>query len=151
MKNSKNKQSKLQLHTTADKNKRERTKSLIAALKVRTPKCFNQINQRRKPSFVQTLSECGRLSKMGLLTIVILILIGLITFIYLYFKKKFSYWKDRGVVHPEPSFPLGNLSLKQVHFTEFSADIYKYSIFRSKTDRNTYRAWSRTEYFCERF
>ncbi|CAD7079487.1 unnamed protein product [Hermetia illucens] len=63
---------------------------------------------------------------MDLLITVILVIISLATFIYNYFQKKFSYWKDRGVVHLKPSFPLGNLSLKQPHFTEFMVDIYKH-------------------------
>ncbi|XP_037902962.1 probable cytochrome P450 6a14 [Hermetia illucens] len=61
---------------------------------------------------------------MDLLTAIILAVIGLVTSVYLYFKKKFSYWRERGVVHIKPSFPFGNLSLKQ-HFTEFTVDIYK--------------------------
>ncbi|CAD7086417.1 unnamed protein product [Hermetia illucens] len=35
--------------------------------------------------------------------------VGLLAAVYFLFKRKFSYWKDRGIRHLEPKFPLGNL------------------------------------------
>ncbi|CAD7079469.1 unnamed protein product [Hermetia illucens] len=46
---------------------------------------------------------------MEVLTIMLWFLILLVPTIYLYFKKKYSYWKDRGVPYIEPKIPYGSL------------------------------------------
>lgn len=50
---------------------------------------------------------------MVCLLIVTCLLISLISVIYLYFLRKFSYWKDREVKYIEPSIPLGNLPFQR--------------------------------------
>ncbi|CAD7079506.1 unnamed protein product [Hermetia illucens] len=62
---------------------------------------------------------------MDCLFIVSSIVIALITFVYLTFKWKYLYWKNRGMQYLEPSFPLGNIPFKKIHFTQFSVDALK--------------------------
>jgi len=40
---------------------------------------------------------------------ILYLIIAVIVLIYLYFKKKHSFWKDHGFNYPEPSIPLGNI------------------------------------------
>ncbi|CAD7079484.1 unnamed protein product [Hermetia illucens] len=62
---------------------------------------------------------------MDCLSIVLWSLISFVSLIYIYFKKKYSHWKNRGVNYVEPTFPLGNLSFGKTHFKDFSTKIYK--------------------------
>lgn len=43
--------------------------------------------------------------------LILLLIIGAVTAFYLFFKKKFTYWKDRGVTYLEPKIPFGNLRM----------------------------------------
>ncbi|CAD7079489.1 unnamed protein product [Hermetia illucens] len=63
---------------------------------------------------------------MGSLSIVFWFLISIVSLIYIYFKKKYSYWKDRGVNYAEPIFPMGNLPSRKAHFKDFLISVYKY-------------------------
>lgn len=51
---------------------------------------------------------------------------GFLLFIYLYFEKSFSYWRDKKVLFHPPSFPFGNLKDvgKTVHFAQRLQEIY---------------------------
>ncbi|CAD7079498.1 unnamed protein product [Hermetia illucens] len=60
------------------------------------------------------------------LSIFLWLVVGVISTIFLFFKRKYSYWKDRGIEYVEPSFPLGNLSFGNKHIAEFIQNIYKY-------------------------
>ncbi|CAD7079471.1 unnamed protein product [Hermetia illucens] len=46
---------------------------------------------------------------MEVLTIILWFLILLVPAVYLYFQKKYSYWKDRGVPYVEPKIPYGSM------------------------------------------
>ncbi|CAD7079480.1 unnamed protein product [Hermetia illucens] len=50
---------------------------------------------------------------MEVLTIILWFIIFLIPATYLFFKKKYSYWKDRGVPYLEPKIPYGNLQMSR--------------------------------------
>ncbi|CAD7079500.1 unnamed protein product [Hermetia illucens] len=63
---------------------------------------------------------------MDCLSIACSAVIVLITFVYLIFKWKYSYWKVRGVQYLEPSFPLGNIPFKKIHFSKYFVDAFKY-------------------------
>nr|AHJ10930.1 cytochrome P450 6EV9 [Chironomus kiiensis] len=60
------------------------------------------------------------------------LLIAVISLSYVYFKKKYSYWKDLGFPYPEPSIPMGNLS--GVGYKEHLSDfvIREYNKFKDK-------------------
>lgn len=49
---------------------------------------------------------------MELVTTAVWLFVALFGIVYFYFQRKFSYWKNRGVPHIEPKFPVGNLSWK---------------------------------------
>lgn len=61
------------------------------------------------------------------INILILGVSGFLLFIYLYFEKSFSYWRNKQVLFYPPSFPFGNLKDvgKTVHITERLNEIYK--------------------------
>ncbi|CAD7079486.1 unnamed protein product [Hermetia illucens] len=63
---------------------------------------------------------------MDSLSIFLWSLISIVSLIFIYFKKKYSYWKDRGANYVEPTFPLGNLPFRKVHFKDFIVDIYQH-------------------------
>ncbi|XP_037903223.1 uncharacterized protein LOC119646713 [Hermetia illucens] len=65
-------------------------------------------------------------AKMDWLSIALWSFISIVSIIFLYFKQKYSYWKDRGVNYVEPTFPLGNISLRKEHFRDFLINIYKH-------------------------
>lgn len=54
------------------------------------------------------------------------LVLSIILAVFLFFKKKYSYWKDRGVKYVEPSFPMGNFPFVRAHFKDFIANLYKY-------------------------
>ena len=60
------------------------------------------------------------------------IVISIILLIYFYFRKCFSFWKDRGFVYMEPSIPLGNFGT--VGFREHLSDFMRreYNNFKDK-------------------
>lgn len=68
------------------------------------------------------------------MAVLIVLLIGVITFVAWYVHQHFNYWKRRGIPHDEPKIPYGNTSelMKTVHF----ADIFKrtYNKYKNKTD-----------------
>ncbi|CAD7087092.1 unnamed protein product [Hermetia illucens] len=49
---------------------------------------------------------------MELSSSAIWLIVTLLAVVYLYFQRKFSYWKDRGIPYLEPTFPMGNFSWK---------------------------------------
>lgn len=51
---------------------------------------------------------------MEFFTSVIWLTVILLGVVYFYFRRKYSYWKNRGVPYIEPTFPLGNLSRKNI-------------------------------------
>ncbi|XP_037903307.1 probable cytochrome P450 6a18 [Hermetia illucens] len=51
---------------------------------------------------------------MEIATSAIWLVVTILGIVYFYFKRKFSYWKDRGVAYLEPTFPLGNLSRNSI-------------------------------------
>ncbi|CAD7079504.1 unnamed protein product [Hermetia illucens] len=63
---------------------------------------------------------------MDTFSIVLWSFISIVSLIFIYFKKKYSYWKDRGVNYVEPTFPLGNLPFRKAHFKDFTLKIYKH-------------------------
>ncbi|CAD7079483.1 unnamed protein product [Hermetia illucens] len=65
---------------------------------------------------------------MEVLTVILWLVILLIPATYLFFKKKYSYWRDRGVPHPEPKIPYGNLEISAG--MRNAVDI----LYKSKTD-----------------
>lgn len=62
---------------------------------------------------------------MGL-NIFIVLLIGVVGLIAFWFKKKFSYWDERGFDYIKPDFPFGNLKGVgyQIHFSQKTRDYY---------------------------
>ncbi|PNF28549.1 putative cytochrome P450 6a14 [Cryptotermes secundus] len=70
---------------------------------------------------------------MGLLPETTLLAVGaavasLLTVVYIYFKKSFSYWKERNVPYIEPTFPFGNfrnLMFLKIHIGHKFVDLYK--------------------------
>lgn len=46
---------------------------------------------------------------MEIIYAVAVIVISIITYVYIYFKRSFNYWKLRGIPHEEPIFPFGNI------------------------------------------
>ena len=53
--------------------------------------------------------------------------IGILTLIFLFLKRKFSYWKDRGVPYIEPVIPFGNAKGlgKKMHISDFMINMYQ--------------------------
>lgn len=53
-------------------------------------------------------------------------IIAILTILFLFFKRRFSYWKNRGVPYIEPTIPHGNLKDvgKSKHFVEAMDEIY---------------------------
>lgn len=64
---------------------------------------------------------------MALLSYIAIITVSLLTILYLYFKKSFSYWKSRNVPHIEPTIPYGNIEglSSKAHVSFIMQDIYK--------------------------
>lgn len=56
------------------------------------------------------------------LSLFAVIIVGLTSLVYLFFKSKFSYWANRGVKQLEPRIPVGNLLQK--HFRTIIGNIY---------------------------
>ncbi|XP_070493896.1 cytochrome P450 6a8-like [Chironomus tepperi] len=58
---------------------------------------------------------------------IISILILLISFIYLFFKNKYSYFEDQGIPHIKPKFPLGNLQGigSKFHLSDITRQVYE--------------------------
>lgn len=58
---------------------------------------------------------------------IIVLLIGAISVLYLYVKKKFSFWEENGVSFERPAFLVGNLQLRnqKIHFDLQIANYYK--------------------------
>ncbi|CAD7079473.1 unnamed protein product [Hermetia illucens] len=50
---------------------------------------------------------------MEALTVILWLIILLIPTIYLFFQKKYSYWKDRGVPYVEPKIPYGSMEVSR--------------------------------------
>ncbi|CAD7079481.1 unnamed protein product [Hermetia illucens] len=61
---------------------------------------------------------------MEILTVISWLLIFFIPATYLFFKKKFSYWKDRGVPYVEPKIPFGSMQIS-TSMRELIAPFYK--------------------------
>ncbi|CAD7079492.1 unnamed protein product [Hermetia illucens] len=62
---------------------------------------------------------------MDLQSIVLWLVIGIVSTIFLFFKKRYSYWKDRGAEYVEPTIPYGNLPFwKKMHTKEILGRIY---------------------------
>ncbi|CAD7079510.1 unnamed protein product [Hermetia illucens] len=62
---------------------------------------------------------------MDWLSIVLWLVIGIVSAIFLFFKKRYAYWKDRGVEYVEPTIPFGNLPFRRkVHLKEIIGNIY---------------------------
>nr|AXB26392.1 CYP332A21 [Hebomoia glaucippe] len=54
----------------------------------------------------------------------VFITIFVFALLYLFYKKNFSYWKNRGITYEEPSFPLGNLGfIMRKSFWDFCAEL----------------------------
>ncbi|CAD7079526.1 unnamed protein product [Hermetia illucens] len=54
------------------------------------------------------------------------LVVGLLAAVYFYYKRKYSYWKDRGVPYIEPSIPLGNIPWNRSgNFKEVFEKLYK--------------------------
>ncbi|CAD7079515.1 unnamed protein product [Hermetia illucens] len=62
---------------------------------------------------------------MDNLSIFLCFVIGLISFVLISFKKRYTYWKDRGVPYLEPTIPFGNLPPRQAHFKDIMEPFYK--------------------------
>lgn len=60
-------------------------------------------------------------------TLVTSLLIILITLIYIFFHKKFSFFKEQGISHVKPKFPLGNLQGigSKYHLSEITRQVYE--------------------------
>ena len=56
------------------------------------------------------------------LNVVLGLLAGIIALTYIWVKKRFTYWTDRGVLQVPPVFPFGNLSGVgyKVHFSAYA-------------------------------
>ncbi|CAD7079496.1 unnamed protein product [Hermetia illucens] len=63
---------------------------------------------------------------MDSLSIFLWCLISIVSVIFIYFRKKYSYWRDRGANYVEPTIPLGNLQFRRAHFKDFIVDIYQH-------------------------
>lgn len=63
---------------------------------------------------------------MSVFNVLVLILIGLLTAIFIYFKTAFNYWKSRNVPHIKPVFPYGNFKDvgRKRHVSDVLRDIY---------------------------
>lgn len=61
---------------------------------------------------------------MFLLVCLVVAIVGLLT---LWFKKKFSYWEDRGFLFVKPKFPFGSLEGVgyKIHFSQVSRKYYE--------------------------
>ncbi|KAL7026346.1 hypothetical protein ACKWTF_013878 [Chironomus riparius] len=61
------------------------------------------------------------------ITLFISFLITLVSLIYLFIKKKFSFFKDQGIPHIKPKFPLGNLQGigSKYHLSEITRQVYE--------------------------
>lgn len=64
---------------------------------------------------------------MFITSVLLYVILPLAALIYYFFNKKFSYFKDRGIPHLKPSFPLGNLQGvgTTVHMFDLLRDIYE--------------------------
>ncbi|CAD7079497.1 unnamed protein product [Hermetia illucens] len=60
------------------------------------------------------------------LLILLWLVISVISTVILFFKKKYSYWKERGIEYVEPSFPLGNLSFGGNQLLDFIQNMYNH-------------------------
>lgn len=60
-------------------------------------------------------------------SLIILICTVIILWLIMYIKKKYSYFKDRGILHPKPYWPLGNFWKVglSVHFINRVNEIYR--------------------------
>ncbi|CAD7079508.1 unnamed protein product [Hermetia illucens] len=62
---------------------------------------------------------------MDWLSLILWLVIGTISITFLFFKKRYAYWKDRGVEYVQPTIPLGNLPFRRkLHFKEITGNIY---------------------------
>lgn len=63
---------------------------------------------------------------MDFVTISALVLVGFVSCIYIWFKRVFSYWENRGVPHNKPVIPYGNLKGlgETVHQSMLAKNIY---------------------------
>lgn len=63
---------------------------------------------------------------MELIHLLVLILIGLLSAIYAYFKMSYNYWQSKGVPYVEPIFPYGSIKGygTKLHSSEFMQRIY---------------------------
>lgn len=61
------------------------------------------------------------------LNVVIGLIVAIIALIAFWFKKKFSYWEDRGFKFIKPEFPFGNLKGVgfKVHFSQVTQKFYE--------------------------
>lgn len=66
-------------------------------------------------------------------TFVIACLIALLSLAYVWIKKRFSYWKDRGFLQTEASLPLGSLSGVGTKITTAEKLDEYYKKFKGKT------------------
>ncbi|CAD7079521.1 unnamed protein product [Hermetia illucens] len=60
------------------------------------------------------------------LLILLSLVISVVSTVIIFFKKKYSYWKERGIEYVEPSFPMGNLSFGGNQLLDFIQNMYKY-------------------------
>ncbi|XP_037903839.1 probable cytochrome P450 6a13 isoform X2 [Hermetia illucens] len=62
---------------------------------------------------------------MDCLSTVLWLVIGFLSAIFWFFKKRYAYWKDRGVEYVQPTIPFGNLPFRRkVHIKEIIGNIY---------------------------
>ncbi|XP_033155124.1 probable cytochrome P450 6a20 [Drosophila mauritiana] len=68
------------------------------------------------------------------MAVLIVLLIGVLTFVAWYVHQSFNYWKRRGIPHDEPKIPFGNTS--ELMKTVQLSDIFKrtYNKYKNKTD-----------------
>ncbi|XP_032570281.1 probable cytochrome P450 6a20 [Drosophila sechellia] len=68
------------------------------------------------------------------MAVLIVLLIGVITFVAWYVHQRFNYWKRRGIPHDEPKIPFGNTS--ELMKTVQLSDIFKrtYNKYKKRTD-----------------
>lgn len=63
---------------------------------------------------------------------VLIILAALLTVPWCYVRKKYSYFRDRGILHDKPTFPLGNIGTLKVFEECFSWGYHLYLKFRGQ-------------------
>ncbi|CAD7079524.1 unnamed protein product [Hermetia illucens] len=62
---------------------------------------------------------------MDNISIFLCFVIGLISLILISFKKRYAYWRDRGIANLEATIPFGNLPMGKVHIKDITDPIYK--------------------------